>query len=497
MAIEQIDTHLIRQRHHKSAAPAEVLRYNVPISHLGRKAGMSHLNRTPSRHHLITRARLRATALLCALSLALSALSPVCAAALTDPAIAATAALVVEPASGTVLYEVAADETRYPASTTKIMTALVVLENADLAQQLTVEEADFDHVTADSSVAGFKPGEVLTIEQLLYGLMLPSGNDASYILARAVGGSVDGFVQMMNDRAAALGCTGTHFANPCGLHDDAHYTTARDLMRITQAAMENPTFAQIVATPSYEIPATNVQDARTLRNSNLLLNSASEVYYAPARGIKTGNTTEAGRCLVAAANQNDITLYSIVLGCEDAEIPASLTETKRLFEWAYAEWSVQEIVAADTPVETVDVTDAHQDEQLGIETAGGLSKLLPADTDPAAITVTYELPEEFVAPYEEGDELGKATYTLDGEVLGEVSLVAANDVELSALAQIRNTALGIVQNPLIWCVAGGIVGLIVVSLIVRTIVKHHRTAQGDADGTPTDGPQIPRGAHFK
>ena len=288
----------------------------------------------------------RICALACLIALTLSVLAPTAAAALTDPAIQATSALLIEPTSGTVLYELNADETRYPASTTKIMTALVTLENADLTQQITVEEGDFTHVTADSSVAGFKPGEVLTVEQLLYGLMLPSGNDASYILARAVAGDVDTFVQMMNDRAAELGCTGTHFANPCGLHDDNHYTTARDLMRITQAAMANPTFAQIVSTPSYELPATTLQEARTLENSNLLLDSTSSVYYAPAQGIKTGNTTEAGRCLVAAASQNDITLYSVVLGCADAEIPASLTETKRLFEWAYAEWSVQEIVTA-------------------------------------------------------------------------------------------------------------------------------------------------------
>ena len=435
----------------------------------------------------------RVAATFVALVLALAALSPTAAAALTDPALQATAALLVEPGSGTVLYELNADETRYPASTTKIMTALIVLENADLAQQVTVEEADFDHVTADSSVAGFKPDEVLTVEQLLYGLMLPSGNDASYILARAVGGDVTTFVQMMNDRAAALGCAGTHFANPCGLHDDNHYTTARDLMRISEAAMANPTFAQIVATPTYDLPATNVQEARTLRNSNLLINSTSSVYYEPARGIKTGNTTEAGRCLVAAASQNDVTLYSVVLGCADTEIPASLTETKRLFEWAYAEWSVQEVVAAASPVETVPVADAHQDEELRIETADGLSKLLPADTDPTSITVTYDLPEEFVAPYEEGDALGTATYSLDGNVLGEVELVAANDVELSALARIRNTATAIALSPITWCVAGGIVGVIIVTLAARASARRRKTARKTTSATP----RTSHGAHFK
>ena len=425
----------------------------------------------------------RICALACLIALTLSVLAPTAAAALTDPAIQATSVLLIEPTTGTVLYELNADETRYPASTTKIMTALVTLENADLAQQITVEEGDFTHVTADSSVAGFKPGEVLTVEQLLYGLMLPSGNDASYILARAVAGDVDTFVQMMNDRAAEVGCTGTHFANPCGLHDDNHYTTARDLMRITQAAMANPTFAQIVSTPSYELPATNLQGARTLENSNLLLDSTSSVYYAPAQGIKTGNTTEAGRCLVAAASQNDITLYSVVLGCADAEIPASLTETKRLFEWAYAEWSVQEIVAAGPTLQSVDVVDAHQDKQLQITADGTIAKLLPNDTDHAAITVSFDLPEMFCAPYTQGDVIGTATYTLNGELLGKVTLSAGNDVELSALAQIRNFALGVITNPLTWIVLGVFVILLIVS-IVRGWRRRRSSSQS-------------RGTHFK
>lgn len=437
--------------------------------------------------------RARICALACLIALTLSALAPTAAAALTDPALKATAALLVEPTSGTVLYELNADETRYPASTTKIMTALVTLENADLTQQVTVEEGDFTHVTADSSVAGFEPGEVLTVEQLLYGLMLPSGNDASYILARAVAGDVDTFVQMMNDRAAELGCTGTHFANPCGLHDDNHYTTARDLMRITQAAMTNPTFAQIVSTPSFELPATNLQEARTLENSNLLLDSTSSVYYAPAQGIKTGNTTEAGRCLVAAASQDDVTLYSVVLGCVDAEIPASLTETKRLFEWAYAEWSVQEIVTAGTALQTVDVVDAHQGEQLQVTADGTLAKLLPNDTDHAAITVSFDLPEEFCAPYTQGDVIGTATYTLNGELLGKVTLSAGNDVDLSALAQIRNIALGIISSPITWVVLGVFVVLIIASIMRGRQQRRRRLTSQPRYSQPPRS----RGAHFK
>lgn len=173
----------------------------------------------------------------------------VTAAAANAPALDATAALLVSPESDMVLYEKNADEKRYPASTTKIMTALLTLENvSDLSAVVTAEASDFENVTADSSNAGIKLGEQVTVKDLLYALMLPSANEAAYMLARHVGGSWEQFVDMMNERAAELGCTGTHFCNPCGLHEDDHYTTAHDLYRIAKQAMKDATFRDIVST---------------------------------------------------------------------------------------------------------------------------------------------------------------------------------------------------------------------------------------------------------
>ena len=153
-------------------------------------------------------------------------LDNVTAAASDAPATNAEAALLISPDTGLVLYEKNADERRYPASTTKIMTALLVLENVDdLSATVTAQASDFETLEADSSSAGIKEGETVTIENLLYGLMLPSGNECAYMLARYVSGDYQSFVDLMNQRAAELGCTGTHFVNPCGLHDDDHYTT--------------------------------------------------------------------------------------------------------------------------------------------------------------------------------------------------------------------------------------------------------------------------------
>ena len=178
----------------------------------------------------------------------------VTAAAANAPALDATAALLVSPESDMVLYEKNADEKRYPASTTKIMTALLTLENvSDLSAVVTAEASDFENVTADSSNAGIKLGEQVTVKDLLYALMLPSANEAAYMLARHVSGSWEQFVDMMNERAAALGCTGTHFCNPCGLHEDDHYTTAHDLYRIAKQAMKDATFRDIVSTVQHRM----------------------------------------------------------------------------------------------------------------------------------------------------------------------------------------------------------------------------------------------------
>ena len=266
----------------------------------------------------------------------------VTAAAANAPATNAEAALLISPDSGMVLYEKNADERRYPASTTKIMTALLVLENvADLNETVTAQASDFETLEADSSSAGIKEGETVTVEDLLYGLMLPSGNEAAYMLARHVAGSYEAFVDMMNQRAEELGCTGTHFVNPCGLHDDNHYTTARDLYKIAYAAMQDETFADIADTVQWNMSKTNMQEERKVLTTNQLIFSSYQPWaYAYCKGIKTGNTSQAGNCFVGYAEYGDAKLYSVVMGCDSSSleysnIPASFTDTKALFEWGF------------------------------------------------------------------------------------------------------------------------------------------------------------------
>ena len=455
-------------------------------------------------------------ALACALCLVFAGAMP--AQALEAPATSATAAILVDPATGTVLYESNADDTRYPASTTKIMTALLTLEKANLDDVVTIEEADLADVTSDSTIAGLLVGEQYTVRDLLYCLLLPSGNDAAYVLARYVGGSTQAFVQMMNDHAAELGCTNTHFVNPCGMPADDHYSCARDLYRMAYAAMQNPTFAEIVATRTYALPETPRQPARELKNTNLLLNPEESCYYEPCLGIKTGYTEDAGRCLVAAAEQNGLTLYCVVLGCPSAqtadEVSGSFTAARTLFEWGYANWSKRDVMSAGYEVQTAPVAAAADDAQLSIVVDGTVSGLVPNDLTPDQLQADVSLPESFSAPIDEGETLGTVTYSYNGGTLGTVNLVAGNKVALSlpALAQhiadcIVALAQGAAEQVLasreltiaVACGAVAVVAIVVAAVIVHRKRRRARLAaqeeEAAADAAARATGALPHRAH--
>ena len=365
----------------------------------------------------------------------------VTAAAANAPATNAEAALLISPDSGMVLYEKNADERRYPASTTKIMTALLVLENvADLNETVTAQASDFETLEADSSSAGIKEGETVTVEDLLYGLMLPSGNEAAYMLARHVAGSYEAFVDMMNKRAEELGCTGTHFVNPCGLHDDNHYTTARDLYKIAYAAMQDETFADIADTVQWNMSKTNMQEERKVLTTNQLIFSSYQPWaYAYCKGIKTGNTSQAGNCFVGYAEYGDAKLYSVVMGCDSSSleysnIPASFTDTKALFEWGFQSFTSKTLARQGDTVGSVNVRLSTDTDQLVLTVKNDLVSLLPADLDVEDLgEPQITAPESVNAPIKAGDVIGSATYSYNGTTYGTVELVALSDVERSTV----------------------------------------------------------------
>ena len=230
------------------------------------------------------------------------------------PDITSTAAMIMEDSTQTTVYAKNMDQVLYPGATVKVMTTLLTLENAQLSDQVTMTATGVSGVTDGGASISAQLDEVFTVEQCLYAIMLASANDVALQIAEQIGGSVDGFVQMMNNRAVELGCTNTVFTNPTGLPDENQHITAHDMALIMEAAMANDTFRTIAATTSYTLPATNVSGGeRVLTNNFTMINSTSDGYYKPCIGGKEGYTEASGSTLVCEASKNNMKLVCIVL----------------------------------------------------------------------------------------------------------------------------------------------------------------------------------------
>jgi D-alanyl-D-alanine carboxypeptidase (penicillin-binding protein 5/6) len=253
------------------------------------------------------------------------------------PDVAATTAYVLDADTGAVYYAKDADEERPMASTTKIMTALVALERGNLDQTITVGADAQAMVRRDSSYMGLKAGEQLTLRELLYGLMLPSGNDAAVAIADGVAGSQDAFVELMNERAQELGLTHTHFANPHGLDAPDHYTTARDLAMLALVALQQPQIVQIAATLHYSIPKTATHKAYELQTGDDLLPGARSPYPG-ALGLKPGYTGPAGYTMAFAARRQGHLIIGAVL--DDPTWQVRIDDMRKLLDWGFIQYGI-------------------------------------------------------------------------------------------------------------------------------------------------------------
>ena len=369
---------------------------------------------------------------------------PVPALALEDPQAQCGAAVVVDGDYGEVLYDHNAYERMYPASITKIMTSLLVLEAIEegtiaLDTPVTASQSAIDAITADSSTQNIKPGEVLTVEQLLYCDLVASANEACNILAETVAGSIQDFVDLMNEKAAELGMEGTHFANPNGLHDPEHYTTAYDIYLMAKAAMEYETFRTIVSTTRYQIPATNMSDVRNLYTTNALIDNwrVAGYTYSKAIGIKTGSTDAAGQCLAAAAVDDDgRTFYCIILGAENVvedgqTVRYSFKEAKRLLEWAFENFTRKTLLDENSAIREVPVTLGGDVDYVIASPVGTVERTVPVDFDLEQAELRVELAESVEAPVAAGQKVGTVTLVYEGEEYGTLDMVAADSVERS------------------------------------------------------------------
>lgn len=356
--------------------------------------------------------------------------------------IGSSSCILIESKTGRILYEKDAYSKYYPASTTKIMTALLTLENvSDLKEVATVSYNSVFTVPSGYSTDLLKVGEELTIEDLLYALLVKSSNEAANVLAEHISGNVESFATMMNTRAVELGCKNTHFVNPNGIHNENHYTTSYDLSLITREAMKNETFRKIVSTASYTLPSTNKYDRidRNLITTNDIIRKSSKYYYEYAIGIKTGYTTPAKNCLVAGANKDGVELILVLLHADKLNSNRESVrdiDAKNLFEYVYNNFSEKTIVDANGAVDTIKVKNAtSKTKNLRLLAENKIEALVTNDKLKTAETPEIVLNENIKAPIKQGDILGTIKYNIDG-IAYETNLIAANDVEKSYTAVI-------------------------------------------------------------
>lgn len=373
-------------------------------------------------------------AILCSLSFSFRA----AAAREGEPKIRSNAAILYEVTSGELVYEKNGKQKAYPASTTKIMTALLALENCEMDEPVTVTRTALNTVSPGSSIAGLQNGEVLTMYEMLECLLVASGNDAASVIAAHIGGTVAQFVEMMNERSRDLGCTSTHYTNPSGLHDEEHYTTAEDLLKVTVEAMKHPEFVEIVGSAQVTIPETNkVDHPRYFNNTNQLISQAvtSVNLYSKATGIKTGHTTPAGYCLVSSAENGDLSYIAVVLGGyidENTGRNYSYVDSINLFLWGFSDFKYRTIVSTSDLVKELEVDLAKEKDFVILRAAEDVTAFLHEDDDIDAIfTKTISVQENITAPVERGDMLGTMTILRGSEVYARVDLVATNTVERS------------------------------------------------------------------
>lgn len=351
-------------------------------------------------------------------------------------------ALLMDMSSGKILYEKNINEKMYPASLTKVLTAIIVLENCKLDEVVTISYNAVMNLTSGYVTANLQIGEELTVEQLLNVLMVGSSNDAAIALAEHLSGSIEDFAILMNKKAEELGCKNSNFLNPNGVHDENHYSTAYDLSLISRYAMQNETFRKLVSTKSYSLPSTSKYeyDDRlfTTTNSLLIVNNndrADNYYYKYATGIKTGFTTPAGNCLISSSNKDGFELLCIVLGGGQTNngLSERYVDTKDLFEYGYENFFLKSAQKANSVVQTTTIKHATKDtKRLDLLTEKDINVLVKAEDKNSTLLPEIKLRENLKAPIEKGEIIGTITYNSEG-ITYESNLIAANSVKKSKL----------------------------------------------------------------
>lgn len=392
----------------------------------------------------------------------------------------AEAAVLMDLDSGRLLYAKNPQEKLYPASTTKMMTAIIALEECDMNDSVVATYEAIKDIKLDESHMGILIGEELTMEQLMNGMLVYSANDAANVIAIHNADSIEAFVDKMNAKAADLGMDNTHFSNVCGIHDDDHYTTAEDLAILGKYCMQNETFREIVKKPIYSMPPTNkYANERNLPSTNLFLSRSrsSRYLYQPCIGIKTGHTSKAGYCLVSAAEHDGIDLLAVVLKCDNQVTQTngeySYIDSKALLEFGFNNYKEQSIDKPGAIIGNFKVEDSKIAVSATIPYE--IKCLLPTVEDKSAEEIVardVRPVNDIKAPVKKGDVIGSVVYTYNGKQIGETQLVAANEVAVDRALQIENKIKRIISSPFVF-----IPGILIILIAAASISFSRKQAK--------------------
>lgn len=390
--------------------------------------------------------------------------------------------ILVDPKTEQVLYEENSNLKWYPASTTKIMTAILVIENGNLDKIVTANQSNIDPGNGGANI-GIMDGEELSIRTLLNALLVKSANETANILADNICPTRQEFIDLMNKKALELGCTNTHFVTTNGMHDDNHYTTVSDMAKIACYAMTLKEFREIVAQPNYTMPETNKHNRISenywgkIYNTNQLFYYTS-TFYNEILGIKTGYTKEAKNNLVSSVKAaNGMELLAVVFGDVSINKRNVFTSSRSLFEYGFKNFSSQKILSGNEIIQSVGIKDAVDNSKLALVTEKDLYSILPNNSSNWNLEKNVKIyTSQLQAPIEKGNTLGSIEYRRNGTLLGKINIVAATSIKKSVKALVKEKAIKLVDTKIFKYLCIALVIILFFILLRFTLRKISRIA---------------------
>lgn len=387
------------------------------------------------------------------------------------------AAVLLSLDTGDILYSKNIDQKRYPASITKIMTAIVLMDNCkDLDDTVTVTKAELDSLLgSELTLGGLVADEVVSLRVCLNLLMVCSAADAAVVIVDYIEAQTGkDFITLMNDKAKELGMKNTNFVNPTGLHDDNHYTTIRDLIKMCKYAIEQPNFLEICSQATYTVPKTNKHGERIAVTTNYLINPVTTMYYSYVRGIKTGFTTPAGRCVASTASKDGYNYLCIVMGGDDAT-RTEFSDSKNLYKWAFENFEYRTVANTDAMIDEMDVELSGETDFIQLYPEKNVTVIMPKDIENDSIIYDVVLKENSVwAPVEKGQILGYVSIKCAGEEIAKVNLVCNEKIERSTWLFTLEIIKSILTSKVFIIILVAFILLVIAIIILAAINRNNR-----------------------